>query len=118
MTRLGFLLICTLLAGCATIDRPKPLTGADIVALAKEGKTPAQIIEELKRTDTVLALRASDYVALHEAGVPDEVLNYLQLAQIEDIRWRERSLYWYGPGYGRYYRWGPCPWPYRGPWGC
>jgi hypothetical protein len=117
MTRLGFLLICALLGGCATVDRPKPLTGAEIVALSKEGRGAEEIIAELKRTDTVLALRASDYVALHDAGVPDEVLNYLQLAQIEDIRWRERSLY-YGPGWGHYYGWGPCFGPYRGRWGC
>jgi len=117
MTRLGFLLICALLGGCATVDRPKPLTGAEIVALSKEGRSAEEIIAELKRTDTVLALRASDYVALHDAGVPDEVLNYLQLAQIEDIRWRERSLY-YGPGWGYYYGWGPCFGPYRGRWGC
>ena len=115
MTRLSFLLICALIGGCASVDRPKPLTGADIVALAKGGRTPEQIIDELKRTDTVLALRASDYVALHDAGVPDDVLNYLQLAQIEEIRWRERSLH-YGPGWGYYYGWGPCR--YRGRWGC
>jgi len=119
MRTLAFLLLLAL-AGCASVPAPTPLTGADIVALAKEGKTSQQIIDELKRTETVLALRASDYVALHEAGVPDEVLNYLQLVQIEDLRWRERSRYWYGPyyGFGPYYGWGPCFGPYRGRWGC
>jgi hypothetical protein len=125
MTRLSFLLICALAGGCATVEGPKPLTGAEIVALAKDGKPPQQIIDELKRTDTVLPLQASDIVALHEAGVPNEVLDYLQAAQINDIRWRDRnsSFYWYGTlnrGFG------PCPWPYGGfhrpyvggPWGC
>jgi hypothetical protein len=125
MTRLSFLLICALAGGCATVEGPKPLNGAEIVALAKGGRTPQQIIDELKRTDTVLPLQASDIVALHEAGVPNEVLDYLQAAQINDIRWRDRnsSFYWYGTlnrGFG------PCPWPYRGfnrpyvggPWGC
>src|SRR5512139_787134 len=116
MTRLSFLLICALVCGCATVDQPKPLAGADIVAMAKAGKSAEEIIAELKRTETVLALRASDYVALHEAGVPDDVLNYLQLVQIEEVRWRERNLYWYGPSYGRY-GWGPWYGPYRGRWG-
>src|SRR5476651_2013588 len=98
MRKLAVLLSLLLVAGCASVDRPKPLTGADIVILARSGKTAPEIIEELKRTDTVLPLQASDYVRLHDGGVPDEVLNYLQLAQIDDIRWREQ-MYWYGPMY-------------------
>jgi hypothetical protein len=118
MRTLGFSLLLTVvvLAGCATAG-PPPLSAADVVAMSKDGKSAEEIIAELKRTETVLALRASDFVALHDAGVPDEVLNYLQLALIEEIRWRERSLY-YGPGWGGYYGWGPCLSPYRGRWGC
>jgi hypothetical protein len=125
MRTLGFWLLLALIAGCATVDPPKPLSGADVVALAKDGKTPQQIIDELKRTDTVIPLQASDIVALHESGVPNEVLDYLQRAQIEEMRWRDRNapFYWYGTlnrGFG------PCPWPYRGfnrpyfggRWGC
>lgn len=118
MRTLAFSVILLCAAGCASVERPKPLSGAEVVQMAKEGKSAKEIIDELKRTDTLLPLRASDYVALHDEGVPDEVLNYLQLAQIEDIRWRERSLYWYGPYYGRSYGWGPCFGPYRGRWGC
>jgi ABC-type Fe3+-hydroxamate transport system substrate-binding protein len=111
------------LAGCASLEPgPPPLSAADVIALAKEGKSPQQIIDELKRTATVLPLQASDIIALHEAGVPSPVLDYLQLAQIDEIRWRDRYsyYYWYGPGY---YRFGPCPWGFRGtyrggPWGC
>ena len=116
MRTLGFSLVLAALltaAGCATVSVP-PLSAADVMALAKQGKSAEEIIAELKRTDTVLALRASDYVALHQAGVPDEVLDYLQFVQIDEIRWRERSLYWYGPYYGRYYGWGPWYGPYRG----
>lgn len=118
MRTLGFSLILAALlasAGCATVSVP-PLSAADVIAMAKQGKSGEEIIAELKRTDTVLALRASDFVALHEAGVPDQVLDYLQLVLIEDIRWRERSLYgWYGPYYyGR--GWGPWYGPPRGRW--
>ena len=123
--RLGFSFLLLLAAGCASVEpRPKPLTGAEIVFLAKNGKSAPQIIEELKRTDTVLPLQASDILALHESGVQKEVLDYLQRAQIEDIRWRDRhsQTYWYGPGFYRGF--GPCPWPgsprsHRGGfWGC
>ena len=115
MRTLGFCLFLLFFAGCASVPATVPLTAADVIVLAKDGKSPQEIIAELQRTNTVIPLRASDYVLLHNEGVPDEVLNYLQLAQIEDARWRERSLYWYGPGWG-YYNMGPCR--YRGRWGC
>ena len=128
MRRLAFSLLIPFLAGCATVDRPKPLTGAEVVALSREGKNPQQIIEELKRTDTVLPLQASDIVNLHESGVPNEVLDYLQRAQIDEIRWRDRysGAYWHG--YGPLNRnFSTCPWPTLRPyppgmrpgiWGC
>lgn len=128
MSRLAFLLIAALVASCASVDRPKPLTGADVVGLAKSGASAQLIIAELRRTDTVLPLSASDLIALHESGVPNEVLDYLQQALIQDLRWRDRwaQMHWYGPLY-RGYGFGPCPWPYPpgmrrpfygGPWGC
>ena len=129
MRTLGFplpLALLLALAGCAAIEpRPKPLSGAEIVALAREGRSAQQIIDELRRTNTVLPLQASDLVALHESGVPKEALDYLQQAQIEDIRWRDRNAaFWYAPM--MYPGFGPCPWPYSGfrrpyrggPWGC
>ena len=126
MRTLGFCLFVLVpvlfFAGCATVPAPIPLSPADVIARTKEGKTPKEIILELQQTNTVLPLRASDYVALHNEGVADEVINFLQLVQIEDARWRERSLYWGwgyggygGPGWG-YGGFGPCR--YRGRWGC
>jgi hypothetical protein len=110
MRTLGLWLLLSL-AACATIESPPPLTGADIVFLAKSGKTAPQIIEELRRTDTVLFLQASEMVGLHDAGVPAEVLDYLQRAQIEEIRRRDRQqqlMYW-GPLHGGFgnFPWGP-----------
>ena len=123
MRTLALLLSTALLCACAAFDAPKQLTGAEIVGLAQSGRTSDQIIDEIKRTNTVLPLQASDIVTLHDSGVPNDVLDYLQRAQIDEIRWRDRYSqgYWYGPGYYRGF--GPCPFPplrpYRGgPWGC
>lgn len=126
--RVLFILLALLGAGGCAILEPSPeaLTPAQLVLLAREGRTGPEIVEELKRTRTVIVLSASDIVALSEAGVPREALDYLQQALIDDIRWRER--YWgYWPGYSPFYRgFGPCPWPapyglrrpYYSPWGC
>jgi len=115
MRTLGFSLFLLLFAGCATLNAPPPLTAADVVALSKDGKSPNDIIAELRRTYTVIPLKASDYVTLHDSGVHKEVLDYLQYVQIEDMRWRDRSMYMYGPGWG-YGGFGACR--YRGRWGC
>lgn len=81
---------------------PKPLSGADIVFLAKRGKSAPQIVEEIRRSDTVLFLQAAEIVGLRDSGVPMEVLDYLQRAQIEEIRRRERQqmMMYYGPLHG------------------
>jgi hypothetical protein len=114
------LAICALLAslalvsGCATTPAVPPLTAADIVQMAKQGQSADQIIERLRNTRTLLRLQASDYVTLHQEGVPPKVLNYLQQVQIEDMRWRDRQLYggWYGGGVGIGMGFYDCPWPY------
>ena len=108
MTRLGFLLIATLVvAGCATTPSPPPLTPAEIVTLAKSGASGPQIVQELERTHTVLMLQGSDFARLGEQGVPKEALDYLYQQMIAEIRWRDSALYglygpWgpYGPGIG------------------
>jgi hypothetical protein len=118
MWKQAALLPLLVVAACASVERLPPLSGADIVMLARNGKSAPEIIDEIRRTDTVLPLQASDYVRLHDEGVPDQVLDYLQLVQIDDIRWRDRysQLYWYGPMYRGM---GPCPWLYRrSAWGC
>ena len=124
--RVKAVLLCVLLlASCATLEKhPNPLTAEDVIARAKSGVAAKAIIEELFRTDTVIPLNAAEVVRMHEAGVPDEVLDYMQHALIEEIRARDRfanSYWWYGPGF--YPGFGPCPWPpsrrHRGaPWGC
>lgn len=101
MRTLGFCLFLLLAAGCATVGDP-PLTAGEVVALSRDGKSPQEIIGALQRTNTVIPLSAADYVVLHDEGVADEVLNYLQSAQIEDALWRERSMYWNLPGWGYY----------------
>jgi hypothetical protein len=115
-------LVAALLAsGCASLEpRPAPLTRSEVIMLAKSGASAQAIIGELERTRTVLSLSGSDIVQLHEAGVPREVLDYLQRAQISQVRREERfDLIWGYPGYyyggaGRCL--GPTPgyYPYRG----
>ena len=113
------------LGGCAAFDPgPPPLTRDELVLFAKSGEAPAAMVERLRKTRTVLALSASDILQLSAEGVPREVLDYLQAAQINELRQRDQfNRMLYGPemgpfsrcaGYGRarFNRFGSPFWPY------
>ena len=83
------------------------MTAAQIVEISKAGEAPPAIIERLRQTDTVLLLSASDIVKLAQAGVPPEVLDYLQTMQIAEIRRRDQfDRMLYAPMYPPF---GQCP---------
>ncbi len=119
---LAGLLAAVIVSGCATLSGPPPLTRDDIVRLSKAGESPQAIIDRLQATDTVIPLTGSDIVRLHQQGVPEEVLDYLQQAQIAEMRRREAMLYsmypypaytpFYGCGLRRFhpYAWDPWGW--------
>lgn len=108
------ILALAVLTGCAGIlQRPDPMTTEDVLRLVKAQTPPAEIVQKLRETRTVLPLSGSQFAKLREQGVPDEVLDYLQsayLGAIEfDARMRYQNMYWGG--------WGP-PHPnraFRGP---
>lgn len=98
-----------LLSGCATLGEPEraPLTLAQIVDLAKQGKDAPTIIGEIKQTHAIYDVTASQYAKLSRDGVPDAVLDFMQQGQ---IRMAERAgrrearndMWMYGPGWGGY----------------
>jgi hypothetical protein len=107
--RLALLLLAGLLAtsGCAGLQRRPPATLEQIVEMSRGGMAPEAIVAELRETRTVHALSGAQIAKLHEDGVPDAVLDYLQQAYIDHVRWQERShlddRYWHGPCVGCYY---------------
>lgn len=97
-----------LLGGCATAELAPRVTKEDVVELARAGADAQWIIDRLVETRTVIFLNASDFVDLHARGVPQEVLDWMQAAQVHEIRRREAMLY--GDPFG------PCAWPPRQAW--
>jgi hypothetical protein len=82
-----------LLSGCAGPQRRPPPSVEQIVEMARAGKPAEEIVRELQETRAVYALTASQIVRLHEQGVPDSVLDYMQNAYAESIRWDARMQY-------------------------
>jgi hypothetical protein len=63
---------------------PQPVSQLNyesLLALAKSGSTPAQMIEKLKETDTSFDLTPQQVLSLHQAGIDISVLEYLHTSR-------------------------------------
>jgi hypothetical protein len=86
-------LCLVLLAGCAGLQRRPPPTLEQVVEMSQAGKPAEEIIRDLQDTRAVYPLTGSQIARLHDQGVPDAVLDYLQNAYAESIRWDARLRY-------------------------
>ena len=96
----GALLLVALLGGCAGMERRPPPSLEQVVEMSQAGKPAEEIIRELQDTRAVYPLTGSQIARLHDQGVADTVLDYLQNAYAESIRteaWLryDHSFYWY-----------------------
>jgi hypothetical protein len=101
--------LCLGLTGCAGLHRRPPPSIDQIVEMARAGKPAEEIVRELQETRAVYPLTASQIVKLHEQGVPDSVLDYMQNVYAEAIRQDARMQY-----EGTYW-WYDCFYCYRYP---
>ena len=97
---MGALLLVALLGGCAGMERRPPPSLEQVVEMSQAGKPAEEIVRELQDTRAVYPLTGSQIARLHDQGVPDTVLDYLQNAYAESIRWEawrryDYSFYWY-----------------------
>jgi hypothetical protein len=82
-----------LFAGCTSMQRRPPPSLEQVVEMSQAGKPAVEIIQELQETRAVYPLTGSQIAALHDQGVPDTVLDYLQNVYAESIRWDARMRY-------------------------
>jgi hypothetical protein len=100
------LLTCvTLLGGCATLGfkQPEPVTVGEVIQMSKEGVPAQTIVQKMRDSGTVYSLSAAQLAELHDLGVADPVLNYMQHTYIEAER-RQQSL----DDWGGWSNWGMC----------
>ena len=97
------------LVGCTTLGAGKvqPVTVSEVVEMSKAGLSAEIMIQKMRDSGTIYRLSASELVRLHEEGVPDEVLNYMQQTYLTAVRrdqeladWNRWALgpdgFWYG----------------------
>jgi hypothetical protein len=93
MLLLGALFALAGSSGCATdgfFGESSRLTASQVVEMSQAGASPAEIIDQMVASGTVYRLNAAQLVRLHDQGVPDPVLNYMQETYLEDVRARQR----------------------------
>jgi hypothetical protein len=108
MTMAVVLLALLLLSGCASTDvrEPAAVTVPQIIKMSREGTPATAIIERMRRSGTVYRLKASQLDELHQQGVSDSVINYMQRTYLEAVHhraerqdwsyWNEDDGWWYG----------------------
>ena len=104
------ILLCLVLSGgCASMQRPPPPSIEQIVQMAQANTPADEIVRALQESRAVYPLTASQIVKLHDQGVPDPVLDYMQNVYAASIRWDARMQY-----EGTYW-WHNCFYCYRPP---
>ncbi len=111
------LALTSLLGGCSTLGlrpAPPPVTVPEIVQMSQEGQPVQAIIAKMRASGTAYRLTAAQFAQLHDEGVADPVINYMQETYLHAVRrdqrledwnrWNFDGGWWYG-------------WPGPGPWG-
>ena len=99
-----FLVCVALLSGCSTFGfkQPEPVTIGQVIQMNKDGMPADTIIKTMRDSDTVYRLTAAQLAQLHDMGVADPVLNYMQQTYIDAERRQQSADDW-----GRDGMWGP-----------
>ena len=102
-----FLICVTLLSGCAALGfkQPEPVTVGQVIEMSKEGVPAETIVRKMRDSETVYRLTAAQLAELHDVGIADQVLDYMQQTYIEAER-REQSR----DDWGEWDMWGPRFW--------
>src|SRR5437870_9261189 len=104
---LTFLTCVTLLSGCATFGfkTPEPVTVGQVIQMSKDDVPPETIVKKMQDSESVYRFTAAQLAELHDMGVADPVLNYMQQTYIEAERRQQSAEDWDRDG-----MWGPYGW--------
>jgi hypothetical protein len=96
----------TVLSGCATFGfkTPEPVTVGEVIQMSKDNVPPETIVKKMRDSESVYPLTAAQLAELHDMGVADRVLNYMQQTYIDAQRQQQNlddrdSGYMWGPGF-------------------
>lgn len=83
-----------LFGGCSTLgfeQSKPPVTVSEVIQMTQEGVPAETIIAKMRGVRSVYRLNAAELARLHDRGVADPIINYMQQTYLEAVR-REQSL--------------------------
>jgi hypothetical protein len=91
-----FLICARLLSGCAALDfkARDPVTVGQVIEMSKEGVAPQSIVNKMRDSGTVYRLTAAQLAELHDLGVADQIIDYMQQSYIESERREQSAVDW------------------------
>ncbi len=112
---LSLAVVLLAIAGCATTQpyEFKTVTVEEIIQMSKDKVPTDQIIKKIAESGTVYRLSASQLADLRDAGVPNEVVNYMQQTYLDAVRRdqaRRDMRYWSAGPNGYWYGGVPYGW--------
>ena len=84
----------SLLGGCSTLgfeQSKPPVAVSEVIQMVQEGVPEQTIVEKMRQAKSVYRLNAAELAQLHDRGVADPIINYMQQTYLEAVR-REQSL--------------------------
>lgn len=94
---LSMVLAGALLNGCAALEgeavKP-PVTVSAVIQMTRENVPADTIVKKMRETRTVYRLSATELVQLHDQGVSDLVLNYMQETYLDAVRRDQAQADW------------------------
>jgi hypothetical protein len=98
----------SLLGGCATLGLKQtkpPITVNEIIQMTQEAIPVETIVDRMRDGKGVYRLSAAELVQLHDRGVADPVINYMQQTYLEAVRRDQSRADW-----DNWARWGDHFW--------
>ena len=86
-----------LLSGCAALgfgQSKPPITVSEVVQMSKENVPAETIVNKMRDSETVYRLNAAQLAQLHDQGVADLVLNYMQETYFGAVRREQDQADW------------------------
>ena len=90
-----------LLSGCGALgadQTEQPATVSEVIRMSEENAPAETIINKMRESKTVYRLNAAQLARLHDQGVQDEVINYMQQTYLDAVRREEDLANWHDWG--------------------